>query len=434
MAATRYASNAGFDTAFSVDTSHITFGAGCLREAGDVASDLGMTRVGLLTDPVLAQTQHVKTVEESLVAAGLAVVIYDQVRVEPTDASFAAAADFVASARVDGLVSVGGGSVMDTTKAANLYSVYPAPILTYVNAPIGEGAPVPGPLKPHIACPTTSGTGSECTGIAVLDVVDLEVKVGIQNQRIRPTRALIDPNCTRTLPASVVASAGFDVLNHALESYTARPFTRREPPARPTLRPASQGANPWSDLGSTETLRLLGHYLVRGVRDPTDTEARHALMWAASLAGIAFSNSGCHAAHAMSYAVAGLVKDYRPDGYPTSEPMVPHGMSVVLNSPSVFRLTARANPSRHLHAAALLGADHHGIGDQDAGNVLAGQIISLMQATGMPNGLTGVGYEPDDVPGLVDRAGLQRGLLANAPIEIDHDTLTSLFEGALSYW
>ena len=93
--------------------------------------------------------------------------VYDAVRVEPTDGSFAAAAEFARAAAVDGFVSVGGGSVMDTTKAANLYSTYPADILHYVNAPVGAAAPVPGPLRPHLACPTTSGTGSESTGIAV---------------------------------------------------------------------------------------------------------------------------------------------------------------------------------------------------------------------------------------------------------------------------
>ena len=347
------------DTAFNVDASTITFGPGCLSEAGDVAAHLGIARIAVMTDPVLADSSssdHVAKVVASLAEAGVEIARYDDVRVEPTDESFQAATGFAVDAEVDGFISVGGGSVIDTTKAANLYSTHPAEFLSYVNAPIGGGVAVPGPLKPHIACPTTSGTGSECTGIAVFDLLSMKAKTGIASTMLRPTRALVDPDVTSTLPANVVAASGFDVLSHALESYTARPYDRRPAPERPSQRPSSQGSNPWSDLGCREALRLLGRYLVRAVGDRSDTEARHHVMWAATLAGIAFGNAGCHVPHAMSYSVAGLVKEFRPDGYPPGDPIVPHGMSVIVNSPAVFRATAATDPARHLEGAALLGA------------------------------------------------------------------------------
>lgn len=422
------------DTAFSVDASNVTFGAGCLAEAGDVARSLGIARIGLYTDDALVSTPHVATVIDSLTAAGIDIAMYDTVRVEPTDQSFKNASKFAADANVDGFISVGGGSVIDTCKASNLYSTHPADFLHYVNAPIGAGAAVPGPLKPHIACPTTSGTGSECTGIAVFDLLEMKAKTGIASKMIRPTRALIDPNCTSTLPANVVASSAFDVLSHALESYTARPFNRRPAPLSPSLRPSSQGANPWSDLGCAESLRLLGRFLVRATHDANDTEARHQLMWASTLAGIAFGNAGCHAPHGMSYSVAGLCRDFQPDGWPTAEPLVPHGMSVIVNSPAVFRRTAEHNPERHLAGAEWLGADVAGAGDPEAGDILADQIIKLMQATQMPNGLEGVGYTAADVPGLVEGSLPQRRLLDNAPIDIDREILTTLYSEALSYW
>ncbi len=425
---------AGCDTAFSVDASNITFGAGCLVEVGDIARSLGMSRVALLTDDTLVSTPHVATVRESLAAAGVDVALYDDVRVEPTDESFQAATKFAIDADVDGFISVGGGSVIDTTKAANLYATHPAEFLDYVNAPIGRAVPVPGPLKPHIACPTTSGTGSECTGIAVFDLLEMKAKTGIASKLIRPTRALIDPNCTSTLPANVVAASGFDVLSHALESYTARPYNRRPAPDSPSGRPSSQGANPWSDLGCAEALRLIGRYIVRGVTDAADTEARHQLMWASTLAGIAFGNAGCHAPHGMSYSVAGMVKSFQPDGYPMGEPIVPHGMSVIVNSPSVFRTTAPNAPQRHLDGAAWLGAEIAGAGDGDAGEVLAEQIIRLMQATDMPNGLEGVGYDSTDIEQLVEGSLPQRRLLDNAPLDIDREVLTGLYQRALRYW
>jgi hydroxyacid-oxoacid transhydrogenase len=424
----------GCDDAFSVDASNITFGPGCLREAGEVAKSLGISRIGMFTDSTVAGTEHVATVLASLETAGIDVASYDDVRVEPTDQSFGAAVKFANDANVDGFISVGGGSVIDTTKAANLYSTHPADLLAYVNAPIGLGTPVPGPLKPHIACPTTSGTGSECTGIAVFDLLEMRAKTGIASKTLRPSRALIDPNCTATLPANVVAASGFDVLSHALESYTARPYSQRPAAASPSLRPSSQGSNPWSDLGCAEALRLIGLFLERGVADANDTEARHQLMWASTLAGIAFGNAGCHAPHGMSYSVSGLVRDFCPDGYPAGEPMVPHGMSVIVNSPSVFRHTSTGRPERHLDGAGWLGADIRDIGPNEAGPVLAERVIELMQATDMPNGLSGVGYSLADVDDLVEGSLPQRRLLDNAPIDIDREMLTTLYESALSYW
>jgi hydroxyacid-oxoacid transhydrogenase len=422
------------DGAFTVDASRVTFGRGCLAEAGDRARALGLRRVAVFSDSGVAGLPVFAKTRDSLAAAGLDVVAYTDVHVEPTDASFLEAARFAQESNPDGFVSLGGGSVIDTCKAANLYTTYPADFLTYVNAPVGEGKPVPGPLKPHIACPTTAGTGSEVTGIAIFDLLSLSAKTGIASHALRPTEALVDPDCTATLPPEVVASAGLDVLSHALESYTARPYVRRRAPERPTLRPMSQGANPWSDLGCREAMRLLGQFLERAVNDASDTEAREQMMWAATLAGIAFGNAGVHAPHGMAYAVAGLVRDFHPSGYPADEPLVPHGMAVILNAPSSFRFTAEASPERHLEGARLLGADTQGAGAKDAGEVLANELIRIMRAVRMPNGLGGVGYSEDDVTALTEGAHPQQRLLQNAPREMSKPVLADLFRQAMRYW
>ena len=426
-----YAITEGHESAFAVDISSIVFGPGALKEAGEHARTLGMKRAALFTDKRVGALQHVSDALESLRAAGIDVAVYDEVKVEPTDESFRAASVFAAEGRFDGYVSVGGGSVIDTCKAANLYATHPAEFLDYVNAPIGAGKPVPGPLRPHIACPTTCGTGSECTGIAIFDLLSKQVKTGIASKRLRPSLALVDPTTTYSLPKNVVAASGFDVLSHALESYTARPYTMR---AKAAARPMSQGANPWSDTGCEAALRKLGTYLVRAVNDASDREARNAMMFAATLAGIAFGNSGVHVPHGMSYSVAGLVKDFRPDGYPKAEPMVPHGMSVIVNAPSVFRFTAEACPGRHLDGAKWLGADARGAQDRDAGEVLAKHLIGLMRDTGIPNGISGVGYGEGDVAALSEGAFAQQRLLTNSPREVGRDDLGHLFRGAMRYW
>lgn len=424
----------GLDTAFTVDTSRITFGRGCLEELGDRAAALGMTRVALFSDAGVGWLEVFDTAQRSLQAAGIDVVTYTEVQVEPTDKSFTRAAAFALETGPDGYVSVGGGSVIDTAKAANLYASHPAEFLSYVNPPIGAGKPVPGPLKPHIACPTTSGTGSEVTGIAIFDLLSLSVKTGIASPALRPTEALIDTDCTDTLPAVVVACSGLDVLSHALESFTARPFVRRAAPSRPGLRPMSQGANPWSDVGSREAMRLLGEYLGRAVNDASDREAREQTMWAATLAGIAFGNAGVHIPHAMAYAVAGQVRDFHADGYPGSEPLVPHGMAVILNAPSVFRATASTYPERHAEAARHLGADVTDVAPDDAGTVLAEHLVRIMREVGMPNGLAAVGYGETDCAALADGAWPQQRLLQNAPMETDKPKLTQMFEDAVRYW
>lgn len=424
----------GLETAFTVDASRITFGRGCLDELGDRARALGMTRVALFSDAAVSALEVFDTAQRSLRAAGIDVVGYSEVRVEPTDESFEQAAAFAAQARPDGYVSVGGGSAIDTAKAANLYATHPAEFLTYVNPPVGAGTPVPGPLKPHIACPTTSGTGSEVTGIAIFDLLSMAAKTGIASPALRPTEALVDPDATDTLPCEVVACSGLDVLSHALESYTARPFVGRRAADRPTLRPMSQGANPWSDVGCREALRLLGRYLVRAVDDVDDREAREQTMWAATLAGIAFGNAGVHIPHAMAYAVAGQVRGFHPGGYPGEEPLVPHGMAVILNAPSVFRHTAATNPARHIAAARYLGADVAGADPADAGTVLSDSLIEIMRAVGMPNGLSAVGYSASDCAALADGALPQQRLLQNGPLDTDKPLLAGLFEEAVRYW
>ena len=426
----------GSDAAFTVGMPTFTFGAGCLAEAGEQARELGVERVALFTDATLRDSPHVATVKASLAAAGVEATVYDEVVIEPTTASFQGAARFATEGRFDGYVSVGGGSVMDTCKAANLYATWPAEFMSYVNAPIGGGHKVPGPLKPHIACPTTSGTGSETTGIAIFNLTEINAKTGIISRRMIPTVALIDPSVTATLPRNVVAASGFDCMSHALESLTARPWPRRLNLARGVNRPVSQGANPFSDGLATEALKGVGRYLVRAIGDASDTEARTEMMYAAMLAGIAFNAAGCHLPHGLSYAVSGLVKNFQLPGYPSGKTLVPHGMAVVLNNPSVWRYTAPCSPERHVEAARSLGAEADvRPGDaEEAGEALAGRVIALMRAAGIPNGLSALGFAAGDVDALAAGAEPQWRVIRNAPKDVSRDDLKELFGAAMRYW
>jgi hydroxyacid-oxoacid transhydrogenase len=422
------------EIAFEMSASNIRFGPGVTQEIGMDLAELKVRQVMVLTDPNLRSLAPVATVLESLTSHGISFQVFDQVRVEPTDDSFQEAIRFAKEGKFDAFVAVGGGSTMDTAKAANLYSTYPAPFLEYVNSPIGKGLPVPGPLKPLLAVPTTAGTGSETTGVAIFDLVSLRAKTGIAHRRLKPTLGIIDPENTRSQPAAVAASAGLDVLSHALESYTAIPFSARPRPERPVLRPAYQGSNPLSDLWSLEALRLVSRYLIRAVEDPTDDEARVNMLLASAYAGVGFGNAGVHLPHGMSYPVSGMVRGFKPAGYVTDHPMIPHGMSVILNAPAVFRFTAPACPERHLRAAEILGADISRTRLEDAGAVLAEQIIHYMRRLKMPNGLSAMGYSRADIPALVKGTVPQHRVTKLSPRPASEEDFFRSFEEALQYW
>jgi len=423
------------DNAFEMAAAAIRFGAGVTREVGSDLVDLGARNVLVVTDRLMARLPPVQTVLESLTAAGLRFVLYDRVRVEPTDESFLDAIAFAEGQDVDALVAVGGGSAIDTAKAVNLYTTYPpSDFLDYVNAPLGKALPVPGPLKPLIAIPTTAGTGSETTGVSIFDLTRLQAKTGIASRRLKPTLGLLDPDNTRTMPPAVAAASGLDILSHAIESFTALPFSARPRPERPALRPAYQGSNPISDIWSLQALRMVARFIVRAVNDPSDDEARSNMLLAASYAGVGFGNAGVHLPHGMSYPVSGHVRTYHAPGYDVPHALVPHGFSVILNAPAVFRFTASANPARHLAAAEALGADVTGVRAADAGNVLADRITWFMRELNVPNGLRAIGYSTSDIPALVEGTLPQHRVTRLSPRPAGPEELSALFEEAMVAW
>src|SRR5215467_11322750 len=415
-------------------TSAIRFGFGVTREVGAELADLGEEHVLVFTDRNLRALPPVVNALESLEEHKVRFSVFDRVRVEPTDESFREAASAAQEDNFDAFVAIGGGSTIDTAKAANLYSCYPADFLDYVNPPIGKGRPVPGPLKPLIAIPTTAGTGSETTGVAIFDYTPLHAKTGIAHRRLKPTLGILDPENTRSMPPQVAATSGFDVLSHAIESYTALPFHRRPRPERPVLRPAYQGSNPISDVWSLEALRWVAKYLVRAVEDPSDDEAREKMLLAASYAGVGFGKAGVQLPHGMSYPVSGMVRDFRPEGFLVDHPIVPHGMSVILNAPAVFRFTGEACPDRHLLAAEILGADVSRAKPEDAGKILSDRIVAMMQRLKVPNGLRAIGYDKSDIPALVQGTLPQARVTKLSPRPVDESHLAGLFEQAMTSW
>lgn len=417
------------ETIFTMEATPIKFGPGAVADAGWELKRLGVTRAFLVTDRGVVAAGHADRVRAAVEAEGIEVVVYADSRVEPTLESMQHAADAALDAGVDGFVSVGGGSAMDTAKVANLVLTHPAPVMDYVNAPVGGGKHPPSPLKPHLAIPTTSGTGSEATTVAVLDFPDLKVKSGISHRYLRASQAIVDPELTRTLSPEVTASAGLDVVCHAAESYLAIPFDSRSAPATPADRPPYQGSNPVADVWSAKALEYGGTYLRRAVADGDDVEARGRMMLAASLAGVGFGSAGVHIPHACAYPIAGLKHVYQPPGYPQDHPFVPHGHSVIVTAPAAFRFTYDAMPERHDHVASLLAGE-----ERSGPDALPSEIVRLMKDIDAARGIEELGYGEDDIPALVEGALKQQRLLNVAPKQPDADDLTTIFRDSLANW
>jgi hydroxyacid-oxoacid transhydrogenase len=419
------------ETIFTMEATPVKYGPGACADAGWELKRLGVRRVMLVTDPGVAALDYVDQVCRVIAQEGIEIVVYDRARVEPTIDSFQAAAEFALEHEVDGFVSLGGGSAMDTAKVADLILSHPAPVMDYVNAPVGQGKKPPSPLKPHLAIPTTSGTGSEATTVAVLDIPHLRVKTGISHRYLRPSQAIVDPELARSLPAEVTASAGLDVVCHAAESFLSRPFDTRPRPDSPDDRPPYQGSNPIADVWSAKALELGGRYLRRAVEDPDDVEARGFMMLGATMAGVGFGSAGVHIPHACAYPIAGLKHEYQPAGYPDDHPFVPHGHSVIVTAPAAFRFTYDAMPERHHRVAELLYGDRL----RDPGpDSLPEVLLELMKDVPAPRGLADFGYTEQDIPELVTGALKQQRLLDVAPKQVDETDLGRIITASLRNW
>lgn len=436
--------------AFEIAAANLRFGDGVAREVGMDFKNMKAKKVGIFTDPNLVKHYPVKAAVQAMESEGVPYELFDRVAVEPTDKSWQEAIEWARKHDFSHFLAVGGGSVIDTAKAANLFAVYKdADLYDFINAPVGKGLPITQTLRPLVAIPTTAGTGSETTGTAILDIPSRNFKTGIANRALRPMLGVVDTYSTDSCPKEVHISAGLDVLFHALESYTAIPYYERSPrPVNPKFRPAYQGSNPISDVFSLWALREAVHNLPRVARNLDDRDAKRQMLLASTFAGIGFGSAGVHLAHGMSYPISGLNKTgpkFKMPGYVVDHPIIPHGISVALTGPAVFRFTAPSSPDRHREVLSIFRGISQSddsivrLSDADVGPALYEAIAAFLDMLGVPRGLKKVGYTASDIPRLVDGTIPQRRVLDLAPGigdvagEDGREHLTTILEGSLEY-
>jgi hydroxyacid-oxoacid transhydrogenase len=284
------------------------------------------------------------------------------------------------------------------------------------------------------AIPTTAGTGSETTGVAIFDLEEMHAKTGIASRQLKPTLGLVDPLNTVSMPPMITASTALDILTHAVESYTAIEYTSRPRPERPIHRPAYQGSNPISDMWAIKAMEIMAKYFSVAYEQPENEEARGMMALAAAFAGVGFGNAGVTLPHGMSYPVSGMVKEYIAPDYVSDHPIIPHGISVALNAPAVFRFTGPANPARHMEAAKALGADTDKVKESEAGELLADTMIGYFKRFKIPNGLKDVGFSEADIPKLVEGTLPQHRVTKLSPRPAGDKELAALFKDAMQYW
>jgi alcohol dehydrogenase len=382
------------------------FGRGALAALPRVAAGFG-SRALLVADPnVLAQPAGA-AVPEALAQAGVDTIVFDGAEPDVPLSCIDRCVEAVEGREVDMVIGLGGGSAIDVAKLAALLLRHPGPLERYY----GEGA-VPGGTLPVIAIPTTAGTGSEVSPVAVVTDPDRHLKVGVSSIELIPRVAICDPDLTLSCPSSVTAFSGVDALAHAVESLTAavRPRDWADYPGE-----VFQGRNTFTDRFAVTAIEAIGRSLERAVADGADADARADMMYGSLCAGVAFGNAGTAGAHALQY----------PIGATTS---TPHGLGVALLMPYVLRFTRpECTPELALVARALgVAADD----DATSADRAIEEIARLSAAVGVPRTLAEIGIAREALPDLARDASTVARLLRNSPRELDEAALLSILEAA----
>ena len=362
----------------------LVFGRGAVNQTGELARELKLRRLLVVTDERLIAAGLDRGVRDSLAAAGITVDVFSGGEPEPSLDLVEQCLVQARAAQPDGVLGLGGGSNMDLAKIV-------AAVLAHGGGPrdyVGEYR-VPGPVLPLICMPTTSGTGSEVTAASVLTDTANQIKVGVLSNYLRPRLAIVDPLLTVSCPAKVTADSGIDALTHAIEAYTA--VDNETFPLPTGERTVYQGRHPLADCLAEKAIELIGRHLVAAVREPHNLDAREGMSLAATVAGLSFSNTGVALVHAMEYPVGGAVH-------------CSHGAGNGLLLPFVMRYNLPMRVKQFARIAELLGEDTRGLEPEAAAEGAIAAVERLKAAIGIPARLRDLGVSESQLPLFAEKA------------------------------
>ena len=373
---------------------NVRFGAGCTETMGEEANKIGAKRALIVTDPGVYQTKITEPIKENLTKAGISVDVFSEAEPEPTYVKLNATAKELGKNNYNLLVAIGGGSSIDTAKGLSVLFAHGG-----IGQDYGGVDKVPGPGIPLFACPTTAGTGSEVTNIAVFDDRERGFKEGVVSNYLLARIAFVDPTLTYGCPAKVTAASGMDALIHAIEGYTGNKATT------------------FSDALALEAMRLITGSLRRAVKDGSDKEARNQMSEGALFGGMAFMNSGCAAVHALAFPLG-------------SQFHVPHGMANAILLSYVMECNLSSNLPKYATVAKMLGVATEGLSDQEAAEKGLEAAKALAADVGIPTHLRELGVPKEALEGLATATMNVTRLLANNPKELTLDDVRGIWEKA----
>lgn len=395
---------------------NITFGVGAADEIADVVTEYDATSVLVITDEGIAEAGVVNEATESLNSDSY--TVFDGVKPDPSLTVFEDALDKAAEVDPDFIVGLGGGSSMDVAKTTSVVHAHGGEILDYVAPPTGSGEQVPGAGIPTACIPTTAGTGSETSPVTVISLPNEDLKVGISSPYQRPNVALVDPALTVSLPPGPTASSGIDALSHAIEAYVTRRYNAKPAPESRADRPDYNGRSVLTDQFARMAIRHIDNGLRDAVNNGHDLKARRNMSLGSLMAGVAFTNAGLGATHAIAMA-AGAIHH------------TPHGVTIALTLPEVMRFNATSAFDRYAEIAELLGEDLSGTSDDEAAEAAATAVEKLAADVGIEGGLSSLGIDEDDVEHLAERASTLQRLLAGNPRRITQNDLKVIIRRSL---
>lgn len=376
-------------------TAQILCESGSAERLGEICRERGAQRVLIVTDPGITRLNMLDGVLPGFAKAGVVVEVFDQVLADPPESVILPAVELARMMAAQLVIGFGGGSSMDVAK---LVALLAHPLATQGLADVFGVGNARGPRLPLIQVPTTAGTGSEVTPIAIVTTGET-TKMGVVSPHLLPDLAVLDADLTLGLPPAVTAATGIDAMVHAIEAYTSK------------LK-----KNPLSDLLAREALRLLALNLDESVHNGRNREARQAMLLGACLAGQAFANAPVAAVHALAYPLGGHFH-------------IPHGLSNALVLPEVIRFNAPNASELYAELAPLLLGERLR-SDADRTEQFIAELAALSPRCGLPSRLRDAGVPEDSLPRLAADAMLQQRLLVNNPREVSEADALAIYRAA----